>query len=102
MSKDLIINNISPFDLALTLDCGQAFRWSVTDDGCFEGIVMGKYLKIKQQGNSIIFYNTSQADYDAVWKSYFDFDRDYNEILLKASKNELLKSKTRGKPFALL
>jgi N-glycosylase/DNA lyase len=92
MAKDLIINNISPFDLALTLDCGQAFRWTMTSDDCFEGVAMGKFLKIKQQENSIIFYNTSKEEYDTIWKGYFDFDRDYNEILLKASKNEILKN----------
>ena len=92
MANDLIIENISPFDLALTLDCGQAFRWNKGDNGSFEGIAMGRYLKIKQEENKIIFYNTSQEDFDNIWKGYFDFERDYNAILLKASQNELLKS----------
>lgn len=90
MSKDLIIKNIEPFDLALTLDCGQAFRWSATDDGGFEGIAMGRYLKIRQTDGNLIFYDTSEEDYNNIWKDYFDFDRDYNEILSKARKNQLL------------
>ena len=90
MSKDLIIKNILPFDLALTLDCGQAFRWVPTQDGCFEGIAMGRYLKIKQENNYLIFYNTTEEDYQNVWKKYFDFERDYSEILNRARKNDLL------------
>ena len=96
MSKDLIIKNILPFDLALTLDCGQAFRWSPTADGAFQGIAMGKYLKIKQENENIIFYNTTEDDYNNIWKKYFDFERDYNEILSRATKNELLAKITKN------
>lgn len=90
MQKDFILKNITPFDLALTLDCGQAFRWKSLPDGSFEGIAMGKYLKIKQQNNDLIFYNTTQTEYETVWKKYFDIERDYGEILNRAEKNELL------------
>ena len=96
MSKDLIIKNISPFDLALTLDCGQAFRWTISDDGAFEGVAMGKYLKIKQENNNIIFYNTTEDEYNNIWKKYFDFERDYNEILERARKTEILKQITKN------
>jgi N-glycosylase/DNA lyase len=95
MGTDLIIKNISPFDLALTLDCGQAFRWTITDDGSFEGVAMGKYLKIKQENNDLIFYNTTEDDYNNIWKKYFDFERDYDTILKKARKTEILKSITK-------
>lgn len=95
MSKDLIIKNISPFDLALTLDCGQAFRWTATEDGAFEGVAMGKYLKIKQDKENIIFYNTTEEDYNNIWKKYFDFERDYAEILKRARKTELLNTITK-------
>jgi len=90
MSKDLIIKNISPFDLALTLDCGQAFRWTPTDDGAFEGVAMGKYLKIQQKDSDLIFFDTTEDEYNSIWKKYFDFERDYSEILSRARKNELL------------
>lgn len=95
MSKDLIIKNIYPFDLALTLDCGQAFRWTSTEDGGFEGVAMGKYLKIKQNKENIIFYNTTKEDYNNIWKKYFDFERDYGAILEKARKTKLLNEITR-------
>ena len=96
MGKDLIIKNVSPFDLELTLDCGQAFRWTKTDDGCFEGIAMGRYLKIKQNKEDIIFYNTTEDEYNDIWKRYFDFERDYTAILTRAQKNELLNQITKS------
>lgn len=90
MSQHFTLKNIVPFDLGLTLDCGQAFRWSITDDGCFEGIAMGKYLKIKQNGSDLVFYNTTEAEFKNIWQGYFDLERDYNEILNRAKENELL------------
>lgn len=96
MNKDLIIKNISPFDLALTLDCGQAFRWTENADGSFEGIAMGRYLKIKQDTENIIFYDTTEDDYNSIWKPYFDLERNYNEILNRARKNDLLLKITKN------
>jgi N-glycosylase/DNA lyase len=45
--------NVSDFDLAATLECGQAFRWSRlggTADGWFRGVVGRRVLRIRQIG----------------------------------------------------
>lgn len=96
LSKDYIVKNIVPFDLALTLDCGQAFRWKALPDGSFEGIAMGKYLKITQDNNDLIFYNTTKEEYESVWRRYFDIDRDYTDILNRAGKNQKLAEITKN------
>lgn len=96
MSQHLRIKNIIPFDLGLTLDCGQAFRWSIAEDGGFEGIAMGKYLKIKQNGSDLVFYNTTEAEFKDIWQNYFDLERDYNEILNRAKNHELLSKITEN------
>ena len=95
MSNSLKVKNIVPFDLALTLDCGQAFRWKATDDGCFEGIAFGKYLKIKQENNDIIFLNSNKQDLENIWTSYFDFERDYANILKRARNTSPLNEITK-------
>lgn len=87
---DFRIDNIYPLDLGLTLDCGQAFRWTPTKDGCFEGIAMGRYLKLRQEGNSLIFYNSSKEDFKNIWYDYFDLGRDYAEIVRRANKDSRL------------
>ncbi len=68
------------FDLALCLDCGQAFRWT-NKGNIWEGVAYGKYLKIEQTEGEIVFYNCTEEDFKAIWSSYFDLDCDYERIL---------------------
>ncbi len=68
------------FDLGLTLDCGQAFRWQ-KDGSKWSGVAFGKYLEIEQKENQLIFYNCTKTDFENVWKNYFDFDLDYEKIV---------------------
>lgn len=89
---NIYIRNINCFDLEQTLDCGQAFRWSKIDENIWHGIAFGKYLKIEQNDNEIILYNTSLNDYLKIWKNYFDIDRNYLEIIEAISINDTLKS----------
>lgn len=67
-------------DLDKTFDCGQAFRFEKNENGSFEGVALGKYLKIKQQDQKLYFYNTSEEDFNTIWKTYFDLETDYDEI----------------------
>ena len=53
-NNNLIIKNIECFNIALSLDCGQAFRWRVENDNIWSGVVKNKYLKIKQNENNNI------------------------------------------------
>ena len=80
-NNNLIIKNIECFNIALSLDCGQAFRWRVENDNIWSGVVKNKYLKIKQNENNIIFYDTTEEDFNLIWKEYFDLERDYASIL---------------------
>lgn len=69
------------FDLAQTLDCGQAFRWTeleANENSCiWEGIASGKYLKIEQTADSLLL-DCTDDDYNSFWHSYFDLDEDYD------------------------
>lgn len=69
------------FDIALTLDCGQAFRWSCGSDGVWSGVAGSKYLRLKQAGGEITLFDTSEEDFESFWRRYFDLDRDYAAIL---------------------
>ncbi|MDR0903145.1 MAG: DNA-3-methyladenine glycosylase 2 family protein [Ruminococcus sp.] len=53
------------FDLALTLDCGQAFR---------------QHVNAAQTGGTITLYNVTEAEFLTKWDEYFDFNRDYEAI----------------------
>ena len=39
--SDIILHGVKCFDLDLTLDCGQAFRWVKEKDGSYSGVVQG-------------------------------------------------------------
>ena len=45
--------NVSDFDLAGTLECGQAFRWQRSPDGWFTGIVDGRVRRVRQVGDAL-------------------------------------------------
>ena len=70
------------FDLAQTLDCGQAFRWRELppegDMTLWEGAAFGKALRLGQREDQVWFF-CSQEDFDQVWRAYFDLEEDYEE-----------------------
>lgn len=91
--NNLYITGIENFDLPQTLDCGQAFRWSEKQDGIWHGVAFNKYLELKKNDDGVIvLYNTTEEDFNNIWRDYFDIDRDYNAIITAISSNEILKN----------
>jgi N-glycosylase/DNA lyase len=91
INGNTVVSGVEHFDLKETLDCGQAFRWSPSDDGCWCGIALDKFLKIGHNQGEIIFYNTTLHEFYEKWYNYFDFDRDYGEIIDIISADKTLK-----------
>ena len=90
--NDVIITDFKNFNIAQTLDCGQAFRWSIDDDNVWQGIAFGKFLRLKQDEEKIILFDTSKKDFEEIWLDYFDLNRDYAKIIDGISHNEMLKN----------
>lgn len=69
------------FDLAQTLDCGQAFRWRQKDNdpGVWCGEAHGRRLTLRKVGDELEL-DCTQEDMDSVWRDYFDLDEDYARI----------------------
>lgn len=89
--KDKIrIINVSNFDLAQTLDCGQAFRWKKNEDGIWYGIAGGKYIELYKENEDIIILGSSEEDFKNFWSDYFDLNRDYSNIISQFSENKIL------------
>ncbi len=78
------IKNPENFDIALTLDCGQAFRWE-KEENLWRGFAFGTPLRIEQTDDEIILYDTDEETFKKVWYDYFDIDRNYAEIIEKLS-----------------
>lgn len=83
---------IYSFDLAKTLDCGQAFRWKRQPDGSFVGAALSHAAKITQQNDEITII--SDAD-ESFWRGYFDVDTDYQAIIEGLSQVEQMKEPCR-------
>ncbi|HZK39765.1 MAG TPA: DNA glycosylase [Clostridia bacterium] len=80
-NKDgLLITELNCFDLDLTLHCGQAFRWQKNENGWHHGVAFGKALDIRQTAQGILLSSSSVADFEQIWRRYFDLDRDYAHL----------------------
>ena len=73
------ISDLSDFDLEKIFECGQCFRWNADPDGSYTGVAFGKATRLRHVGESI-FLSGSFEDFESVWRSYFDLNRDYAEI----------------------
>ena len=77
-NHNLIIEDPEDFDLKMTFDCGQCFRWDKTDDG-YVGVCYGRALRISQNENRIVLKNTTLSHWNEIFASYFDMHRDYTQ-----------------------
>lgn len=82
------LRNPDDFDLTHTFDCGQCFRFNKTSENSYFGIAFGKPLEIEQTENCIILRNTSKDDFENVWRSFLDLDRDYGQIKKRLTEND--------------
>ena len=86
------ITGVSDFDLLKTFECGQCFRWNV-DNGVYTGVAFGRAARLYRCGDSI-FFSGSIKDFEAVWRNYFDLDRDYAKIRQKLCIDDFMSRAT--------
>ena len=89
----VIIEEVKNFKLKHIFECGQIFRFEEIAEGNYIVIAFGKLIELKEQGNNILIYNSTEEDVKNIWIKYFDLDRDYSEIKKELSKDTLLKRK---------
>ena len=78
--KNIVIRNVGDFDLGQTLKCGQCFHF---DEVCPCEYVISAYdriLRVRQEGDDVIFFDTDEAEREKIWIPYFDLERDYSAI----------------------
>lgn len=78
-------------NLAITLDCGQAFRWRQNEDASWTGVVRGFETTIRETEEGLRFYGIDRKTFDEVFYDYFDFSRDYEAVLTALSADSHLK-----------
>ena len=79
-------------DAALTLDCGQAFRWAQQPDGGWHGVAYGRPLTVYQNGETVTFRGADEAEFEEIWRRYFDLDRDYSAVCERLKADEYMRA----------
>ena len=74
------IENVADFHPVHTFLCGQCFRWVENEDGSFDGVAYNKVINVSLKENSLVIKNTSEEDFNSIWRHYLDLDRDYAPI----------------------
>ena len=80
IKNDLHIALPDYFDLEQIFTCGQNFRFDRKSDGNYCGVALGQVLRLKQQDNTLILYDTDEKAFEEIWMSYFALDIDYGTL----------------------
>ena len=91
-NNNLIITELTDFDIVQIFECGQCFRWDRLSDGSFIGVAYNKALKIFQNSpDTVTLFDTSIEDFENIWYNYFDFGTSYSDIKTSLSSDKILK-----------
>lgn len=85
--NSIIFDEADNLNLALTLDCGQAFRWIQKPNGAWHAVVSGRAVDITQDGERITVIGDTDERF---WRTYLDLDRDYGAICEKLKTDRWL------------
>ncbi len=83
--------HIPEFSLSSTLECGQSFRWVREPDGTYAGVAGDRFLRVRQDGEELRFFDTTETEFEQIWKPYFDFDTDYPGIYAALCEDETVR-----------
>lgn len=75
-----------PFDLPLTVSCGQAFRWKEEEDGYWSAPVNGSVWEVRQKEDTLLYGGCSEEELI----HYFALDLDLDEILSSIDTDPLI------------
>ena len=87
INNDVILTDVSDFNIEQIFECGQCFHFEKLDNMEYATVAFGRLLHIKQENNKVILYNTTEDEYNSIWRSYFDMDTDYGKIKEKLKNN---------------
>ena len=80
-----VIENQDSFNITHIFECGQCFRWNRIDENTYIGVIKGAVIKVKQEGNKIIFTGNSEKNFKDTINYYFDLNTNYTEYKNKLS-----------------
>ncbi len=78
------LSGVGDFMPQSIFDCGQCFRWTRDAAGAYTGVVRGVPARVWTRGGDVFITGTLE-DFNALWRGYFDLDRDYGNIRKRLS-----------------
>ena len=72
-------------DLRKIAESGQCFRWAEEEAGTWRIPAFSRCVLARCDGEDL-YLDCTEQEYEAVWRSYFDMDRDYAAIRAEAEK----------------
>ena len=75
-----------PFSLDQTLGCGQVFRWELTEDGWWYGVVGSRVIKIRQDGSTLLFEGANTK----FIRNYFSLDLDLGQVIKNIDRDPFI------------
>lgn len=92
----VLISGIEYFSVRETFDCGQSFRFKVSEsEGIYraDGVAFGRRVSFIQRSEDELFITPcSEAEYESLWRHYLALDEDYAVIrgeMAKKRKGDL-------------
>lgn len=79
------VNDI--FSLKQTFECGQCFRWDACGTETYHGVAFGREVWMSLKGSQLTV-SCSKGEFEMLWRSYLDLDRDYAAIRQAVSIDE--------------
>jgi len=76
-----------PFDLDLTLACGQAFRWRKREDGVWYGVVRDRLIELAVEGG-VLYWRTYPDGGRALVEEYLRLGDDVNAVYGNLSESD--------------
>ena len=87
----VILEGVKNFNIKQILECGQCFRWEKKSELDYIVIAYGRVIEVVQDGDKVTILNSNKEDFDNIWFTHFDLERDYSKIKEELSKDEILK-----------
>lgn len=85
--NSIVFDGVGELNIALTFDCGQAFRWSRNADGSWHAVVGNRAVDVMQDGERITVHGDTDTRF---WTKYLDLERDYGAICRRLKTDKWL------------
>ncbi|MEA5059541.1 MAG: DNA glycosylase [Candidatus Pelethousia sp.] len=86
----LLFTGVDRLDLGASCSCGQCFRWCPGSAGAWQGVVRGRLVTARREGDTLWIHPASVED-GPLWADYFDLERAYGAIEGKISGDARLR-----------